>query len=642
MLWSVALVPLLLAPLVYLAGRRIGRAGLTLGATLAVLASLVLAGVAVANDWSGSYRWSDTLELTLGLSTASAVFALTVPLVALPVIVYAGYHESSARLMALLVAFVGAMQLLVLANDLLTLLIAWELVGACSWALIAHHWSEADIPGEAARAFLVTRFGDLGLYIAAAAVFAGSGGFNYADLAALEGGLKHVAVAGIVLAAAAKSAQVPFSPWLFAAMSGPVPASALLHSATMVAAGLYLIARLQPTLSGVDWFAPLAIAIGLITALAGGVVAAVQGHAKKLLAASTSAQYGLMWLAVGVGFPGVALAHFVAHAFMKAGLFLSAGLAERQVGSYALDDMRLGRRLLGVSAATMISSLALAGLIPLGAAWSKEQIVAAANHQALWLALLAMLAGGLSALYATRFQLLAYGHPSRARRNARPDLSAKSSAPSRPESWALYSLAGVTLLLSLLWWPSAQQWLAEALALRLPESKPWELIISMALVLLGMAWGIALTRHGQSAASGRWKSLAAGWFGLPVLVEGLATLVLGTSARLARFDDRVLDAFAHAVVTHTKSVSGHLARFDDGVVDAGLLASARCGQWLARLNATMGEALFEALPGSLSTLAERGGRLARQAQSGQMHHYYTGIAAGFAIILIMLAIGVSL
>ncbi|HET8791027.1 MAG TPA: proton-conducting transporter membrane subunit [Modicisalibacter sp.] len=662
MLWSVALVPLLFAPLVYLAGRQAGRAGLTLGAALVVLMSLALAGLAVASGWSGSYRWSETLELALGLSTASAVFALTVPLVALPVIVYAGYHESSARLMALLVAFVGAMQLLVLANDLLTLLIAWELVGACSWALIAHHWSEADIPGEAARAFLVTRFGDLGLYIAAAAVFAGSGGFNYADLAALEGGLKHVAVAGIVLAAAAKSAQVPFSPWLFAAMSGPVPASALLHSATMVAAGLYLIARLQPTLSGVDWFAPLAIAIGLITALAGGVVAAVQGHAKKLLAASTSAQYGLMWLAVGVGFPGVALAHFVAHAFMKAGLFLSAGLAERQVGSYALDDMRLGRRLPGVSAATMISSLALAGLIPLGAAWSKEQIVAAANHQALWLALLAMLAGGLSALYATRFQLLAYGRPSRARRNARPDLSAASSAPSWPESWALYSLAGVTLLLSLLWWPSAQQWLADALTLRLPESKPWELIISMALVLLGMAWGIAMTRHGQSAASGRWngqsaasgrwndqsaasgrwKSLAAGWFGLPVLVEGLATLVLGTSARLARFDDRVLDAFAHAVVTRTQSLSGHLARFDDGVVDAGLLASARCGQWLARLNATMGEALFEALPGSLSTLAERGGRLARQAQSGQMHHYYTGIAAGFAIILIMLAIGVSL
>ncbi len=320
------------------------------------------------------------------------------PLVALPIVAYAGFHELSddasgraghggARLLALIVAFVGAMQWLVLANDLLTLLIAWELIGACSWALIGYRWGETEVTRQALTAFLTTRCGDLGLYIAAAAVFAGSGGFGYADLAALDGALLDVAVAGIVLAAAAKSAQLPFSAWLFAAMAGPVPVSALLHAATLVAAGLYLLARLQPILDGVAWFAPLVIALGLATALAGALTAICQGHAKKLLAASTSSQYGLMWLAVGAGFPAVALVHFVAHAFMKAGLFLSAGLAAHESGSYQLAGMRLGRRLPGVAATTLISSLALAGMIPLGSAWSKEQIASAASQQAVWLAL---------------------------------------------------------------------------------------------------------------------------------------------------------------------------------------------------------------------------------------------------------------
>lgn len=622
MLWSVALLPLLLAPWVYWRGRRLGRAGLTGGATLVVLATLMLAWLAVANDWSGSYRWSEALVLSLELSTAGRIFALVVPLVALPIVLYAGYHEverrddrhtvapGGARLMALLVAFVGAMQLLVLANDLLTLLIAWELVGACSWALISHRWGMADVPRDAATAFLVTRFGDLGLYIAAAAVFAGTGGFGYADLAGLDGGVKHVAVAGIVLAAAAKSAQLPFSAWLFAAMSGPVPVSALLHAATMVAAGIFLLARLQPALAGIDWFAPLVMALGLATALAGGVVGVCQGHAKKLLAASTSAQYGLMWLAVGAGFPGVALLHFIAHAFMKAGLFLSAGVAERQTGSYTLAGMRLGRRLPGVALATAVMSLALAGVAPLGAAWSKEQIVTVAGHRGAWLAVGVALAGGLSALYATRFQLLAYGVSRRRVGSALP----ASPRPSWAESGAIAALATITLGLSLFWWPGVAAWVAQAGGWALPPGKPWELAVSLALVVLGIVGGIALARGPTSASPATgWRARAEAWFGLPGLTLGIARRVSAAGASLARVDDEV--------------------------VDAGLRATARFGQWLARQQARGGESLAEGVPGSLSRLAEWGGQWARKFQSGQTHHYYTGIAAGLAIVLMLLVIG---
>nr|WP_298379391.1 proton-conducting transporter membrane subunit [uncultured Halomonas sp.] len=622
MLWTLALFPLLGALLLYVAGRRLGRFGLTLAAAFVLLMTLVLTGLAITSGWQGSVAWSETLALTLKLSTAGSVFAVTVPLVALPIVVYAGYHEvglrddyrtvtaQGIRLIALLVAFVGAMQLLVLADDLLTLLIAWELVGACSWGLISHKWGQKEVPKEAAQAFLVTRFGDLGLYIAAAAVFAGSGGFGYADLAALDGGLLSVAVAGILLAAAAKSAQLPFSSWLFAAMAGPVPVSALLHSATMVAAGIYLLARLQPTLSAVDWFAPLVIAIGLATALVGGVVGVFQNHAKKLLAASTSAQYGLMWVAVGAGFPGVALLHFVAHAFLKAGLFLSAGLAERQTGSYQLQDMRQGRRLPGMALAAGVMSLALAGMIPLGAAWSKEQIAAAAGQQGAWLALLVALAGGLSALYATRFQLLAYG------RRSHPARSILSYAPPpfRAESGAVLLMAGMTMLLSLVWWPDVQVWLSETLSISLPENSAWELIVSLVLVLLGIAVGFVMTRRQRRASV--WQERVANWFGLLTVIQTIARGAV---------------------------VLGHLlARFDDRVVDVGLRGTARFGQWLARRNAQQGEAFSEGMPGIMTRLSEWGGHWARQAQSGQTHHYYTGISLGLVVIFAILLIGALL
>ncbi|MBF7054357.1 NADH-quinone oxidoreductase subunit L [Halomonas sp. KAO] len=646
MLWTLVLWPLLGALLLYPGGQRLGHLGLSLATALSVLATLVLAGLAVTSGWQGSVAWSETLALTLELSTAGCLFAIMVPLVALPIVVYAGFHEvtlgvdqrrverQGRRLMALLVAFVGAMQLLVLAGDLLTLLIAWELVGLCSWALISHHWGRAEVAGEAAQAFLVTRFGDLGLYIAAAALFAGSGGFDYADLAALDGGLLSVAVAGILLAAAAKSAQVPFSSWLFAAMAGPVPVSALLHSATLVAAGIYLLARLQPALSAVDWFAPLVIGLGLTTALVGGVAGVFQNHAKKLLAASTSAQYGLMWVAVGAGFPMVALLHFVAHAFLKAGLFLSAGIAERQVGSYRLQEMRQGRRLPGIALATGAMSLALAGMVPLGAAWSKERIAAAAGQEAIWLALLVALAGGVSALYATRFQLLAYGWPPRHARSGLP----QGPRPSLAEGGALVTLSGVTLLLSLVWWPEAQAWLAEALPGRLPEGKPWELIVSLTLVVLGIAAGFVMAR--RQPRSSAWQERAADWFGLPALIQAVVrgSLILGRC--LARFDDRIVDAGLRGTTRLAQWLARRLlSRFDDRVVDAGLHGTARLAQWLARRHAREGETLSEGVPGLMTRLSEWGGYWARQAQSGQTHHYYAGIAIGLTLFLIILVLG---
>ncbi|QEA37629.1 NADH-quinone oxidoreductase subunit L [Pistricoccus aurantiacus] len=636
MLWMVPLLPILAAPLVYFSGRRGGRVWVTLLALLAVTGVVALVALAIGNEWRGSYALNSVLVLQLELTPLSRIVALAVPLIAFPILLFAGFHERPplGRLLAIMTAFVGAMELLILAEDLLTLLVGWELIGACSWALISHYWQDKSAPKDAIQAFIVTRFGDLGLYIAAAAVFAGSGGFGYQALPGLDSSLMQIAAAGILLAAVAKSAQVPFSAWLFAAMAGPMPVSALLHAATLVAAGLYLLARVQPLLTQVSWLMPTIVAIGLITALAGGVVSIVQGHAKKLLAASTSAQYGLMWVAVGVGYPSVALLHFLAHGFFKAGLFLATGTAERQTGSYQLARMRLGIRLPGVALLSAILALALAGLAPLGAAWTKEQIVSVAYKDSLWLALGVALAGGLSATYASRFQFAMFGRSSR-REQGPPRINGG-------ERLAVALLAAVTLALSILWWPEAQSWLQWGLGLPQVDSHFWLLVLSLILVVLGILLGAALVRRDEALQQQDWAQSAARWWELVPLTREIGDAVMKLAHRLARFDAQVLEAATFASAAWARRTALGLARSDDEIVDASLRGSARSATWAARLNATSGEALSWRLPGSLTGLVRRGGHWARQAQTGQTHHYYAGIAIGFAVLLLILLLGAAL
>ena len=405
--WLLAVVPVVAAVVAVLVPRR------ATAIAVAALVSVVAVGIwAAATEATSIVSWGARLELTLAATSLSRVMAVLVPVIALPIVLYAAATETTGRvrLIALLTAFVGAMELLVVANDLLTLLIGWELVGALSWALIAHEWTDVSNAQKAAHAFITTRLGDLGLYVAAGITFGATGSFAFSHIARADSPQLQIVAAGTVLTAAAKSAQVPFSPWLFSAMAGPTPVSALLHSSTMVAAGAYLLARLGPQLDSVTWFAPAVIAIGLTSALAGGLVAAVHRHPKRLLAASTTAQYGLMFVAIGAGSIVAAAAQLVAHAAFKSLLFLTAGTAMHVSGSDDLSDMRLGTRLPTIAAFAAIGALALAALPPLGGAWSKEQISGAAFESSALLGVAVLAAALLGAFYGLRYWLLAFGH----------------------------------------------------------------------------------------------------------------------------------------------------------------------------------------------------------------------------------------
>ncbi|MGC1211196.1 MAG: proton-conducting transporter membrane subunit, partial [Micromonospora sp.] len=325
LLWTLIALPAVAGGGLLLAGRRAVRAAAPVAVCVAVMTTVLATVVAVTRPsvsapFLAGARWG------LAVDGLAALVVPAVAGVALLVLVFAAaeIRKARSRFFGLMLVFVAAVLLTAVATSLPVLLFAWELMGAMSYALIAFHWRE-DAPVEAGGvAFLATRVGDLGLYLAAGAALAVGGSLDLARLADLPGGWQALAAAGVLAAAFGKAAQLPFSFWLSRAMLGPSPVSALLHSAAMVAMGGYLLVRLHPLLAAAGWAVDVAAWVGALTALALGAVALAQSDLKQLLAASTSAQLGYVVLGGAVA-PAGAAAHLVAHAATKALLFLAAG-----------------------------------------------------------------------------------------------------------------------------------------------------------------------------------------------------------------------------------------------------------------------------------------------------------------------------
>ncbi len=626
MLWTLPLFPIL-AGLTILAMGDSGRVRLGLAAGGAAAVTLALAVLAAAQGWHGAFAWGSGLELRLALAPLSAAVAITVAAITLAVLVFAAAHEDKrglARLLGLMLVFCGAMELAITAGDLLSLLIGWEIMGFCSWALIGHHWRDGANPASGRYAFVTTRLGDLGLYLALMATWSGTGTLDYAALGQLEGAPLALAAFGVLAAAGAKAGQGPFAPWLFRAMDGPSSVSALLHAATMVAAGAYLLARLHSWFAPVPGWSAIVTALGLFTALAGGAVAVIQGQAKKLLAASTSAQLGLMFVAVGTGYPGIALVYLIAHAGFKASLFMAAGIAGKAGGSFRLDQMGFMRSLPGVAGLTALAALALAAIPPMGAAWSKEQIVAAATGQNLWLGIAVMVAGALSAAYAVRFWWLAYG----------PGEAAPGARPHWLETAALGALALAGVALALLWLPPVQA----LLPLRLPEGGALELAVSLALLALGLLAGLTLARRADAP-----QTRAADWLGLPALIDaGIVRPFERLAAGAAWLDDVALDAIPRGAAKAARYIARGgrrlpgLMQADLELFDAAVWRVAAATRALARLGGGPGETLSDGLPEGVARITGRSGADARRLQTGLSHHYYAIFAVGTALAILFL------
>ncbi|MFF0368354.1 NADH-quinone oxidoreductase subunit L [Micromonospora sp. NPDC005087] len=424
---------------------RARRVAVALGVTGAAgaLALAVALLVTVDGPRETSTTWVDLggLTVTLGvrLDGAAALVAVAVAAVALAVQVYSiGYLRRGPHddvdvdhryppYAAQISLFTAAMLLVVVAGDLIMLLVGWEVMGLCSYLLIAHDRRLPGAPAAAMKAFLVTRVGDVGFLLGIALLGVSTGSFRIADVLAHDHSTATLTAAGLLLLAgvAGKSAQFPLHTWLPDAMAGPTPISALIHAATMVAAGVYAVTRLYPLFTAAPVTLTVLGVIGSITLLLGALAATAQDDIKRVLAWSTVSQLGYMTGALAVGSPSAALFHLLTHAAFKALLFLAAGAVIHAVGTTQMSEMGGLRRSMPVTFwCTVVGLGALAGVPPLAGFWSKDGVLTVAEAAARegtgpapswvgWLVWLAGLAGvAITAWYAGRLLLRTFfGEP---------------------------------------------------------------------------------------------------------------------------------------------------------------------------------------------------------------------------------------
>jgi NADH-quinone oxidoreductase subunit L len=398
----------------------------TFALTFPIIADLTSAIADHGPEFGGvtnSIEWMNvpghiTLNLGVHVDAITVVMLVVVSFVALMVQVYSlGYMKGDSRYgwyYAVISLFVASMLALVLADNFLLLYFAWELVGLCSYLLIGHYSHLRSAAEAAKKAFITTRLGDVGLLIAIILLWRDAGTFSIQGVieAAEAGQIRtEVLTASVVLiflGAMGKSAQFPFHVWLPDAMEGPTPVSALIHAATMVVAGVYLVARTLPLFELVAGGQELVLAVGLMTTFLSASMGLVMTDIKRVIAYSTLNSLGLMFVALGLGSPAAAMLYLFAHAFFKALLFLGAGsvihATERQ------DVSQLGglwSKMPLTGATFAIGALAMAGLPFLAGFWAKDEILVVATENRAVFALL-LLTLPVTALYMARLFILTF------------------------------------------------------------------------------------------------------------------------------------------------------------------------------------------------------------------------------------------
>jgi NADH-quinone oxidoreductase subunit L len=318
------------------------------------------------------------------------------------------------RYYALVLLFIGAMAGLVLTGSLLLAFIFWEITALCSYALISFHSDDPKAVAGGIKALIITQVGGIGLLAGALAAYASFGSYEISTFlekaATLPPTTLSLIAFGFLAAAAAKSAQVPFQTWLPDAMEAPTPVSALIHAATMVNAGVYLLARFYPAFAPVPGWTTTVVLVGVLSALLAAGMALVSTDLKRVLAYSTISQLGYMVYAIGAGSVFASQFHLLSHSVFKALLFLGAGAVIHAVGTRDLSQMGgLGRQMPFVRNTFVLGALALAGIPILNGFWSKELVLEAGLAGGPRWAYLAMLAGvALTGLYTFRVVWLTF------------------------------------------------------------------------------------------------------------------------------------------------------------------------------------------------------------------------------------------
>lgn len=487
--------------------------------------------------------------------------------------------------------FVFSMLMLVLGENLLVTFLGWEGVGACSYFLISF-WHTRDSAATAGKkAFVTNRVGDWGMMVAMFLAFSAVGTLSYEGInsAASGGKIAAVTATGIAMmlfvGACGKSAQLPLYIWLPDAMEGPTPVSALIHAATMVTSGVFLLTRMSPVLhASYPWVGDVIATVGALTALFAATIAVAQTDIKKVLAYSTVSQLGFMFLAIGSGAYVAAIFHMVTHAFFKALLFLGSGSVIH--GMHHEQDMRkMGalRKLMPITGFTFIIGwLAIAGIPPFAGFWSKDEVLlfAFANNRLLWL--IGVITALLTAYYMTRQVIMVFFGEAHWHDHAEENGAHGDHTP-HESPWTMVAplvvLAGLSIVGGALQLPFSkstkflEHWLEPVIHdSEVSISGTWAysnkwllLVVAILIAVSGVVASIAVYAKGKFKIIEP-KILADAWrydSAVSAIVGGPGRAAFGG---VAAFDAKVVDGAVNGIGTEVRAASGLLRKVQSGLV----------------------------------------------------------------------------
>ena len=609
LIWLVPALPLAGFLLVLLFGRRLGEPGAGVIATLMTAASFVVVGLIYLDMVSMPeedrrrivtlYSWIPVGDLQIDLAFLADPLSITMALfitgigslIHLYAIGYMHGDPKFPKFFMYLNLFVFSMLVLVLGENLLVTFMGWEGVGVCSYFLISF-WHTRDSAATAGKkAFVTNRVGDWGMMVAMFLGFAAVGTISYDGLnhAAESGAMGAVAATGIAMmlfvGAAGKSAQLPLYIWLPDAMEGPTPVSALIHAATMVTSGVFLLTRTAPVLAAsYPWAGDVIATVGALTALFAATIAVAQTDIKKVLAYSTVSQLGFMFLAIGSGAYVAAIFHMVTHAFFKALLFLGSGSVIH--GMHHEQDMRkMGalRKLMPVTGFTFIIGwLAIAGVPPFAGFWSKDEILlyTFANNRLLYV--IGVVTALLTAYYMTRQVIMVFFGQARWNDHAEEN-SAHGDHTPHESPWTmllpLVVLSGLSIVGGAIQLPFSksthflEHWLAPVVHdAEVSIKGTWAydnkwLLLGLAIVIAttGILAAVAVYSKGKLSPFEP-QLLANGWR----YDSAISALVGGPGRRafdgVASFDARIVDGAVNGVAKEVRATSSFFSRLQNGLI----------------------------------------------------------------------------
>jgi NADH-quinone oxidoreductase subunit L len=597
LLWVIIALPALGAAAILVLGNRrasgwahlVGTATVLGSFVVGLMAFLALLGREEAERSVGQhlYTWFEagrfSAEAGLLFDPLSALFVLLITgvggLIHVYSIGYMAHDERRARFFGYLNLFVAAMLVLVLSDGYLGVFLGWEGVGLASYLLIGFWQHKVSAAVAAKKAFVVNRVGDIGMALAAMMIFATFGTVSFAGVSELAGGASEttLTVLGLLLllAACGKSAQVPLQSWLLDAMEGPTPVSALIHAATMVTAGVYLVVRSNFIYERTEVGQTAVVIVGAVTLLVGAIIGCAKDDIKKALAGSTMSQIGYMMLAAGLGVAGYAFAifHLLTHGFFKANMFLGAGSV-----MHAMDDdvdMRhygaLARAVPVTFLTFAMGYLAIIGFPGFSGFWSKDKIIETAFGENLWVGLAALAGAGITAFYMTRLMIMTFLGRKRWAPDVHPHESPKVMTIPLMVLAALSVLGGVLLLGG---WIT--DWLTPVVGpeehheLPLPAIAYTLLVVAVVAVGVAVAWFFVamrdIPREAPQKVSFVTRAARADLYGDAanevLLMRPGNELVEG----LVAFDDDLVDGLVDGTGAASMGMSGTFRRLQTGYV----------------------------------------------------------------------------